>query len=64
MLSVQNGESPMVKRVIPPVTPEMVAKRRSEFDAIRAMGGLKNVFPDSVAWQREAREDVVLPGRE
>jgi hypothetical protein len=28
------------------------------------MGGLKDVIPDPVAWQREIRENVVLPGRE
>jgi hypothetical protein len=50
--------------VIPTATPEMLAKRAAAFEAIRAMGGLKDVIPDPVAWQREIREDVVLPGRE
>ena len=62
LLSVPNGASP--KRVIPTATPEMLAKRAAAFEAIRALGGLKDVIPDPVAWQREIREDVALPGRE
>ena len=64
LLSVPNDVSPKPKRVIPTATPEMLAKRAAAFEAIRAMGGLKDVIPDPVAWQREMREDVVLPGRE
>jgi hypothetical protein len=64
MLSVTDDASPKPKRVIPTATPEMLAKRAAAFEAIRAMGGLKDVIPDPVAWQREIREDVVLPGRE
>ncbi len=64
LLSVPNGTSPKPKRVIPTATPEMLAKRAAAFEAIRAMGGLKDVIPDPAAWQREMREDVVLPGRE
>jgi len=64
VLSVPNGTSPKPKRVIPTATPEMLAKRAAAFEAIRTLGGLKDVIPDPVAWQREIREDVVLPGRE
>lgn len=64
LLSVTNGASPKPKRVTPTATPEMLAKRVAAFEAIRAMGGLKDVIPDPAAWQREIREDVVLPGRE
>ncbi len=64
LLSVPNSASPKPKRVIPTATPEMLAKRAAAFEAIRAMGGLKDVIPDPVAWQRAIREDVVLPGRE
>lgn len=63
LLSVPNGTSPKPKRVIPTATPEMLAKRAAAFEAIRAMGGLKDVIPDPVAWQREIREDVVLLDR-
>ncbi len=64
LLSVPHEASPKPKRVIPIATPEVLAKRAAAFEAIRAMGGLKDVIPDPVAWQREIREDVVLPGRE
>ncbi len=64
LLSVPNGTSPKTKRVIPEVTPEMLAKRASALESLRAMGGLKDVIPDPAAWQREIREDVVLPGQE
>ncbi len=64
LLSVPNEASPKLKRVIPIATPEVLARRAAAFEAIRAMGGLKDVIPDPVAWQREIREDVVLPGRE
>jgi hypothetical protein len=64
LLSVPNGASLKPKRVIPTATPEMLAKRAVAFEALRVMGGLKDVIPDPVAWQREIRENVVLPGRE
>ena len=64
LLPVPHEASPKPKRVIPIATPEVLAKRTAAFEAIRAMGGLKDVIPDPVAWQREIREDVVLPGRE
>jgi hypothetical protein len=31
---------------------------------IRKLGGLGELIPDPVAWQREQREDRPLPGRE
>jgi hypothetical protein len=34
------------------------------FKALRAMGGLRHVIPDPVAWQREQRMDRPLPGRD
>jgi hypothetical protein len=34
------------------------------FKALRALGGLRHVIPDPVAWQREQRTDRSLPGRE
>ena len=42
LLSVPNGASTKPKRVIPTATPEILAKRATAFDAIRAMGGLKD----------------------
>ena len=52
------------KRQIPTATPEMLERRKAAFERLRAMGGLTDVIPDAVAWQREMRDDVVLPGRE
>ncbi|MCC6795994.1 MAG: hypothetical protein IT366_12825 [Candidatus Hydrogenedentes bacterium] len=45
-------------------TPEMVARRMEALEALRALGGLSDVIPDPVAWQREMREDRPLPGRD
>ena len=47
-----------------PATPEMLGQRKEALDALRALGGLKDVIPDPIAWQREQREDRPLPGRE
>jgi hypothetical protein len=60
LLSVTEGASTKPKRVIPTAAPEILAKRAAAFEAIRAMGGLKDVIPNPVAWQREIREDLVL----
>jgi hypothetical protein len=51
------------KRKAPTATPEMLAIRKKAYAELRALGGLRDVIPDPVAWQRESREDVVLPGR-
>jgi len=45
-------------------TPEMLAQRKEALAGLRALGGLKDVIPDPVAWQREQREDRPLPGRD
>ena len=45
-------------------TPEMLKQRREALAALRALGGLKDVIADSIAWQRAQREDRSLPGRE
>lgn len=34
------------------------------FEELRKLGGLKDIIPDPVAWQREQRKDRPLPGRE
>ncbi len=67
MLVVIHEESaPHVKakRQIPVASPEMLAARKAALQDLRNMGGLKDVIPDPLAWQREIRQDVVLPGRE
>jgi hypothetical protein len=33
------------------------------FKELRKIGGLRDVIPDAVAWQREQRKDRPLPGR-
>ena len=38
-------------------TPEMLRQRKEALEALRAMGGLSDVIPDPIAWQREQRED-------
>ena len=45
-------------------TPEMLRQRKEALAALRVLGGLKDVIPDPMAWQREQREDRPLPGRE
>jgi hypothetical protein len=45
-------------------TPEMVARRKSALRGLRGLGGLQDVIPDPVAWQREMRQDRSLPGRD
>lgn len=49
---------------IPVTTPEMLARRAEAIERLRALGGLKDIIPDPVAWQREMREDRPLPGRD
>ena len=48
----------------PRATPAMVAKRSQALAELRGMGGLKEAIPDPLAWQKELREDVKLPGRD
>lgn len=45
-------------------TPEMMAQRKAALQELRALGGLRDVIPDPVAWQKEQRQDRTLPGRE
>lgn len=47
-----------------PATPEMLHQRRQALTALRSLGGLKDVIPDPIAWQRELRDDRSLPGRD
>ena len=63
LLSVPEDASANPRRIVPAATPEMLARRASALASLRGMGGLKDVIPDPAAWQREIREDVVLPGR-
>ena len=49
---------------VPRATPEMVARRKVALRGLRELGGLRDVIPDPVAWQREMRQDQPLPGRD
>jgi hypothetical protein len=64
VLTVREEGAVKGKRVIPNATAEMLAKRVAALEGLRASGGLGDVIPDPMTWQREIREDVVLPGRE
>jgi len=66
MLLTVSGAAPAenFQRQTPTATPEMIERRRAALERLRGLGGLTDVVPDPMAWQREIREDVVLPGRE
>ena len=49
---------------VPRATPEMLRQRKEAFQKLRELGGLRDVIPDPVAWQRELRQDRPLPGRD
>ncbi len=44
--------------------PEMLRQRKKALADLRELGGLRDVIPDPIAWQREQREDRSLPDRE
>ncbi len=48
---------------IPTATPEMLGRRKESLATLRALGGLRDVIPDPIAWQREQREDRSIPER-
>lgn len=44
-------------------TPEMIEQRMAALERVRKLNPYRDIA-DPVAWQREMREDVKLPGRE
>jgi hypothetical protein len=44
-------------------TPETIAERMVALEAVRKLNPYRDIA-DPVAWQREIREDVILPRRE
>lgn len=66
MVMVEDGlEQPVKpKKKLPPATPEMLAARKKALQELREMGGLRDVIPDPLAWQKEIRQDRALPGRD
>lgn len=63
VLTVADASGSKPKRQIPRATPEMIERRAAAFEELRKLNPYREIT-DSVAWQREIREDVVLPGRE
>lgn len=59
-LKVADAASARVARA----TPERVARRKAALHELRQLGGLRDVIPDPVAWQRDLRQDRPLPGRD
>jgi hypothetical protein len=59
-LKAANGTSSAAPRA----TPDMLRRRQEALQALRALGGLRDVIPDPAAWQRELRQDRPLPGRD
>lgn len=51
------------RRQILSATPEMIAARMAALEEVRKLNPYRDLA-DPVEWQREIREDVVLPGRE
>lgn len=64
VLTVTGASGTKPKRQIPKATPEMIARRMEALEKVRALGGLLEAIPDPMAWQKEMREDVKLPGRD
>ncbi|MBX7207052.1 MAG: hypothetical protein K1X78_01965 [Verrucomicrobiaceae bacterium] len=55
------GEKP--KRQEVSTTPEIIAQRKAALEEVRELNPYRDIT-DPVAWRREIREGVVLPGRE
>ena len=62
-LADPNSAGSKPPRTIPLATPEMIARRLAAFAELRELNPYRDIA-DPVAWQREIREDVILPGRE
>lgn len=58
-----DGKGAKPKREIPRVTPEIIERRLAAFEELRKLDPYRDIA-DSVAWQKENREDVEVPGRE
>jgi hypothetical protein len=64
MVGDQSDASVPAKRRAPAASAEMISRRKAAYAELRMLGGLSDVIPDPVAWQRETRADRDLPGRE
>ena len=63
VLTVADPSGTKPKRPIPKATPEMIARRMAALEKVRELNPFRDIT-DPVAWQREMREDVKLPGRD
>lgn len=63
LLTLSDAVDSKPKRQIPRATPEIIAQRMAAFEELRKLNPYREIA-DAVAWQREIREDVPLPGRE
>ncbi len=63
MVEDDSGEADAPKRRKLMATPEMLARRKEALEEIRQLDPYREIA-DPVAWQREIRQDVALPGRE
>jgi hypothetical protein len=59
--SVQAQDLPQRQKLT--ATPEMIARREAALEEIRRLNPYRDIT-DPVAWQREIREDSLLPGRD
>jgi hypothetical protein len=64
ILAIPEAVARVVSRPVPKVSPESLAVRQEALDRLKAEGGLSSVITDVSAWQRDMRQDTVLPGRE
>lgn len=64
LLTVESANEPgQPPRQTHTATPEMIARRAAALEEVRKLNPYRDIT-DPVAWQREAREDRPLPGRE
>lgn len=63
LLTLADDSGTKPKRQIPKATPEMIARRMEALHQVRELNPFRDIA-DPVAWQREMREDVKLPGRD
>jgi hypothetical protein len=59
-LRLANRTSP----TIPRAEPDQIARRKTALRELRNLGGLNDVVPDPMEWQREMRHERPLPGRD
>jgi hypothetical protein len=51
------------KQTKPQASSEMLSRRKDAFRRLRESGGLRQIVPDPLSWQKSLREERPLPGR-